>query len=278
MMEEKPIEGSIRDILVVSDMDGTLLDADLRLAPADIETIRLFVALGGHFTVATGRTYASIAMYPELKAVIEPAITSGGAVIYNFARGEAAKSHVLPHLAATQALRDLLEAFPGLGAMVMGNDMRLYKVAHSEQLMGLIEAERMTYFTRPVEDLPGEWNKVLFAASHEILEQVIVYTAEKTYPGVYFLETNEYYYEMMPKGVSKGSALNDLCELLNISTKNTVVIGDYYNDIAMMKKAGYAIAMRNAPDDVLDAADEVTGTNRESGVGQYLYKLIKRYE
>ncbi|MDL2293451.1 Cof-type HAD-IIB family hydrolase [Ruminococcaceae bacterium OttesenSCG-928-D13] len=272
------MKGSIRDILVVSDMDGTLLGPDHQLAPADMETIRLFIALGGHFTVATGRTFASIAMYPELKAVIDPAITCGGAVIYDFAKNEAAKSFVLPHLAARQAMRDLLKCFPGLGAMVMGNDMRLYKVAHSEQLMDLIQIEKMTYFTRPGEDLPAEWNKVLFAGPDDVLSEVQEYTKNRTYPGVYFVKTNEFYYEMMPKGVSKGSALDELCTLLGVSIKNTVVIGDYYNDLAIMKKAGHAVAMENAPQEVLDASDEQTASNQQSGVGQYLYKLIRKYE
>lgn len=269
---------SIRDILVISDMDGTLLDSENNIPPCNLETIRLFRALGGHFTVATGRTFASVGMYPELTAVIDPAITSGGAVIYDFAKNEPAQSMILPHLAAHQALRDVMQEFPALGVMVMGNDMRLYKLTHSADIQKLIDDEQMTYFSRPSEDLPDEWNKVLFAGPPETLEAVAAYVAAKTYPGVYFVNTSAYYFEMMPKGVSKGSAIRELCTMLDLSIKNTTVIGDYYNDLDMMKQAGYAVAVRNAPKEIIDISNEVTASNDEGGVGQYLYKIIEKYD
>ena len=51
----------------------------------------------------------------------------------------------------------------------------------------------------------------------------------------------------MPSGVSKASGLHDLCALMSKSMKNTVVIGDYYNDLEIMREAGYAVAVANAP-------------------------------
>ena len=60
------------DLLVVSDMDGTLLTPEKQILPCDIETIRLFTSLGGHFTVATGRTVNSVGMYPQLVPLVAP--------------------------------------------------------------------------------------------------------------------------------------------------------------------------------------------------------------
>ena len=62
----------------------------------------------------------------------------------------------------------------------------------------------------------------------------------------------------MPSGVSKASGLHDLCALMSKSMKNTVVIGDYYNDLEIMREAGYAVAVANAPAEVKAAADHVT--------------------
>lgn len=272
------MSGKLEDILVVCDMDGTLLCDDKRLLPCNLETIRLFRTMGGHFTVATGRTVSSVALYPELACIIDPAITCGGAVIYDFAEDVAVKTSVLPHLAARQGLRDILHKFPQVGIMVTGDDMRLYQVSPSAELEQLIRDENMTYFFRPWEDLPDSWCKMLFAGPPELLEEINQYVSQRTYPGLYFLFTAANYFEMMPKGVSKGSALHELCDIMQMPIRNTYVIGDYYNDLDIMKQAGHAVAVKNAPDDVKLVADEVIPLNGDGGVGQFLYSLIQKYD
>ncbi len=268
---------TISDILVVSDMDGTLLNTNKQLHPATVETVRLFRALGGHFTVATGRTHLSIEMYPQLTQLIEPAITCGGTVIYDFDKKDAASASILSPLGARAALKDVLGAFQGIGAMVYGGDFRLYQVAESDTLQGLIRDEKMTCFFRPVEDLPQEWLKILFAAPPEVLLEVGKFVAQRTYPGIYFVPTSQMYLEVMPKGVSKGSALNTLCDMLGVNMRNTFAIGDYFNDVDMLKRAGHSLAMGNAPQEIREQVSRVLDTNDNVGVAQFLYELIRTY-
>ena len=81
----------------------------------------------------------------------------------------------------------------------------------------------------------------------------------------------------MPSGVSKASGLHDLCALMSKSMKNTVVIGDYYNDLEIMREAGYAVAVANAPAEVKAAADHVTTcTCAEGWRGSIWYSLTSR--
>lgn len=64
---------------------------------------------------------------------------------------------------------------------------------------------------------------------------------------------------------------------MNRSQKKTIVIGDYYNDLELMREAGYAVAVANAPAEVKANADTVTTcTCSEGAVGEYLYQLIRR--
>ena len=60
---------SLKDILVVSDMDNTLLTPEDGVPFVNQVTMRLFCALGGHFTVATGRTMESAGPHPKYTAV-----------------------------------------------------------------------------------------------------------------------------------------------------------------------------------------------------------------
>lgn len=267
----------LNEILVVSDMDGTLLTTDKELLACNLETIRLFTSLGGHFTVATGRMMESVAKYDEILPYLTPAITSGGCVIYDFAKKSVCTSESLPAPVVKRAIQDIADAFPTVGIIVMGADMRNYLLTPSDEMARLFSDESMTYLIRPSQELPAEWNKVLLAGPHELLLEVEEYTKTKDYPGVYFVHTSKTYFEIMPEGVSKGSALHHLCELVGVSVANVHAIGDYYNDVEIMQESGYSVAMGNAPSDIKMLAKEVTGHCNEGGVGQYLYKLIKEY-
>ena len=79
--------------------------------------------------------------------------------------------------------------------------------------------------------------------------------------------------EISPRGVTKASALLKLTDKLGIPITHSAAIGDNFNDSHMLSIAGLGIAMGNAPEEVKQAADQVTGTNNEAGVAN----AIRRY-
>ena len=71
------------------------------------------------------------------------------------------------------------------------------------------------------------------------------------------------------KGVSKASGLLYLGKKLGIAPEEMMVFGDSGNDLDMIKMAGIGVAMANAEPEVLKAADFVTKSNNENGVGDF---------
>lgn len=269
---------SLQDILVVVDMDNTLLTAECGVPACNIETIRLFTKMGGRFTVASGRTVESVGRYLDKIALSAPAITYGGGVIYDYASRQRIRNALLPKQEAMRALLDLQVAFPKVGIEVMAENGRIYVIQSSEYTHHHTLHERLEYTVSALQDIHIGWNKVLFACDHATLQQMEAYAAKRHYEGIYFIATNTIYFEIMPLGVTKGSALQELCGYLQIPIENTVAIGDYYNDIELMRAAGHSVAMGNAPPAVKRVADEVTDTCLNGGVGQYLYRLMKQYQ
>ena len=98
-------------------MDGTLLDSKKNITDADRNAIRRFTELGGHFSVATGRTIQSFEQYLELLELKEPVIMYNGAAIHDFTAGKTLFTHPLPESAKKTAL-SILEAMPELGGEV----------------------------------------------------------------------------------------------------------------------------------------------------------------
>ena len=85
----------------------------------------------------------------------------------------------------------------------------------------------------------------------------------------------EHNFEMQHPDVSKGNALTKLAEHLNIPMKDTVAIGDNFNDVSMLKMAGLGIAMGNAEPEILAMAQSITRTNVEHGVAHAIHKLLE---
>lgn len=82
-----------------------------------------------------------------------------------------------------------------------------------------------------------------------------------------FMEFNAY-------GVNKGDGLINLAQILNIDIKDTIAVGDNYNDISMLKVAGLSVAANNAVEDVKNICDYTTKANNNEGV---VAELIEKF-
>lgn len=267
----------LKDILVVADMDNTLLTAQGGIPQCNLASIDLFCKRGGRFTIASGRTVESIGHYLNQLTLSVPAITYGGCVLYDYNKTCVLQNFLLPKEIAIQALLEIQNAFPQVGIEVMAENGRIYLVQGNLYTDEHALYEKLHYVVSTLGDIHIGWYKVLFACDHETLKQVEEFVKHRVYEGMTFLFTNYIYFEMMPAQVTKGTALISLCQHLQIARSDTIVIGDYYNDIDLMQTGGYAVAMGNAPAAVKAVANEVTDTCLNGGVGQFLYKLMKQY-
>lgn len=268
----------LSDILVVSDMDNTLLTAKSGIPACNRAAIDLFCSLGGRFTVATGRPPESIRAAMGKQKLSAPAVCCGGTILYDFESDQAVYRCTMETAGAKQAIQDVMEQFPSVGVEVQTGNGEIRLLRANRYTQAHLADEKLGCIMQPLETLPDDWLKVVFAGESTLLEQIENFAAQKSYPGVYFLRTNTIYYEIMPAGVSKSSGLERLCARLALPMENVIFIGDYYNDLDLMRLAGHSVAVANAPRDVQAQADEVTLSRcADGGVGEYLYKLVKRY-
>lgn len=88
------------------------------------------------------------------------------------------------------------------------------------------------------------------------------------------LEVGPAWIEVMPKGVSKGSALLRIGKELGISTEEMMAFGDAENDMEMIQTVKYGIAMGNAMDRLKEVAFDITDTNEQMGIAKALDKYV----
>ena len=96
-----------------------------------------------------------------------------------------------------------------------------------------------------------------------------------TYP-----ETDLTLLDILPAGCSKASALEHLAKLRGITSADILAIGDNWNDVAMLRLAGHAALMSNAPDDLKALASAsgwiVVPSNDEDGVAVAIESVLSQ--
>lgn len=263
----------ISKVILLSDMDGTLLNSKKEITDIDRRAIDEFINLGGKFTVATGRTIQSFEQYTRTLDLKMPVIMYNGAAIYDYASQKLLFTQPLPQEAA-EITAELLAAMPQAGGEVLRADGTYvfrnndYQKLHTK-LCGI------TPHYSELDRIPaGGWLKVLFAMAPEDIPQAEILVKQRNYSSVCFVKSSDIFYEMLPEGVSKGSALAQYRKLPGLEDFTFVAAGDFDNDIEMLTEADIGAAPSNAEDSVKAAADIILENSCETGAIAELIRFI----
>ena len=262
-----------KQLLIVSDLDGTLLPPDKIPLERDLNAIRRFEAAGGRFAIATGRTIQAAIRYQEMLGLTTPMIVYNGAGIYDSVQDRVLFSETLPS-GALAMTRELMEAFPEVGVEVLRAN-NAYVVRNNEwekhhiALCG-VEPEYCT-----LEEIPQDgWLKVLFAMAPEEVPDFIRDVQSRRYSGVDFMQSAPIFYEMLPANVTKGSALTPYRQLEGMEHAVIAAVGDFDNDVEMLRRADISAAPANAMDSAKAAAQHILTRTCEEGAIEELIEFL----
>ena len=257
--------------LVASDLDGTLLRPDETVSERTRRAVAAARDAGITVVLVSGRPPRSIGPLAERVGVGGIAICANGAVVWDLDSGTMVDSSPLAEEVATRLVHALREAIPGalFAVELEGGFGREPGWSDGRALASpeALEADALDLITGPVTkllvrqpDLPFE--EVAERARHAVGEDAVV-----TWAGLRLVEISA-------AGVTKAFALERLCRRLGIDAAEVVAVGDMPNDLAMLAWAGTGVAVANAQQSVLDAADEVTPSNVDDGVAVLLERIV----
>ncbi len=118
------------------------------------------------------------------------------------------------------------------------------------------------YTASDISLAPGHFDK--FFAYVDERERMDAFAAE--FEQLDFIDRENGYFEVIPKGCSKATAIHYITDLLKIPMEDTVAIGDSTNDLPMLSCAHTSIAMGNATQTVKDMVDYVTTDVTKDGI------------
>lgn len=268
----KTFEGCV----LISDFDGTLIDAQGVISQQNIEAIKNFVEGGGLFCGATGRTQSNLGSHLDGLPVVAPWILYNGAAIYDFEKNRFLFTEPLNREMLRPLVRSIMETFENINTQVFTERM-LYLVNPNGQPDVLLEAEGQPHEKRAMEEIKEPWLKMLFRGGKEELKAIeAILEAQLDKSQFRYFYSGDAYLEVTEANVSKGRGLQALRTILRERTKCILAIGDYYNDVEMLKWADVGAAPANAPEDIRELADVVTKDHNDHAVADLIQWLEER--
>ncbi|MBE6860478.1 MAG: HAD family phosphatase [Ruminococcus sp.] len=263
----------ISKVVLVTDMDGTLLNSKKEVTPKDRAAIERFMQLGGKFTVATGRTIQSFSAFYDLLDLRFPVIMFNGSIIYDKLSDSVLYSESLPESAREYTMQ-IMREMPDIGGEVLKTH-ETFVFSNNEYEKRHIEICKVIPVYSRLEDIKGDdWQKVLFAMAPEKIPELMELVSRKKYDGVCFVKSADIFFEMIKDGITKGSALKKYRELDEFKGYTFVAAGDYNNDIEMLIEADLGAAPANAQPEVKAAADIVLKNTCDEGAIAELIDII----
>ncbi len=259
-------------ICIITDLDGTFLPKSKTPLPRDLAAVRRFEQAGGIFTIATGRTVQASRRYPEELGLKSPMIVFNGAGIYDPVQDKLVYLHPLPPEASAMTAH-ILHDQPEAGVEVLCAE-DTWVVNNTKYEQDHVRICGVTPQYGSVEEVTGTWMKVLFAMSPDDIPPFIDYIDRQHFEGVDFIRSEAKFYEMLPKGVSKGSALNAYRKLPDMEGFTFVAVGDFDNDIEMLRAADLAVCPQNACGNVKAVADRILTRTCEEGAMEELIDFL----
>jgi len=112
-------------------------------------------------------------------------------------------------------------------------------------------------------------NKLLIMTEPPICEEMEQELSKK-FKELNIVRSSSILLEIMDNSVSKAAGIEVILKYFGIGAEESIGFGDNYNDVDMFKYVGHAVAMGNAPETVKKFADDVTTSNEEDGIYNYL--------
>lgn len=259
--------------LVASDVDGTLLTSRHTVSSRTVTAIRAVQQKGIRFIVATGKSRGGVRIaLGKLGEELTSGSATGGVYLQGlivYKGGEVVYERTLEAAVALDVMafareKDVsLIAFNGDRILCEKMDESIASVTAQHEPMP--EVVPLEDFISSSSSSTNRIHKLILLAPPSVISSIRPSLASYLGPRTTLTQAQGDMLEVLPPGGSKGLGVQKLLEALEVDKANILAIGDQENDLEMLKMAGTAVAMGNAPLHVKTVAGFQTRSNDEDG-------------
>jgi Cof subfamily protein (haloacid dehalogenase superfamily) len=251
-------------LLVVSDVDGTLLTKDKTLTDAARDAVHRLHEAGVGFTITSSRPTIGMRFLVEpLQISLPIGPFNGGAIVDP--QMNPIEQHLIPAAAAQRCI-EVLNDF-GVDVWLFTHDTWFVAnpdgvyVPNEQRTIRAdpsVTADFTPYLSHACKIVGASPDPALLVRCEDAMRQALGTRATA-------VRSQTYYLDVTPPGCDKGTFVETIARHLQIPATAIATIGDMQNDLAMFKVSGLSFAMGNATDDVKKQASRVTRSNQDDG-------------
>ena len=247
--------------LLASDYDGTLLYAQ-KVMQEDIDAIKNWRENGNLFVMATGRSFESIEK--EMKKYdiqVDYYITNNGGVVFD-GQGNILYSSYLDSIISLDIMY-ITKHIEGVVSYVVNDGIHRHRVIVNDGFEEKRYPDLMPDLSEEeVMDL-GKYAQIVISMATRELAIDLAKAINTHFSDTVVAYSNNYVVDAVPKGTSKSTGVDFVCEYANVTEMETYTIGDSYNDIPLLEYGVHGSCMNWAVDDVKQHASYCYGSIHE---------------
>ena len=270
---------SVDTRILFTDLDGTLLDSEKKVTPGNQAAIDEALALGHKIVVCSGRPLASSRVCAADAGLTKEGcyvIAFNGAQIYDPYHEKTVHENTFSRETAIYIVEEALKRNLHIHGYT---DTEILTVKDTSEVRKYAEINKLPIKVvgDPTLMVPEEPHK-LIAIDYDNKKKNDLFREEVILPlasEVHSFFSNDWYQEIVPAGVTKGTAIKWFCNWMNIPIENSVAAGDAANDIEMLETAYVGAVMCNAFPGIAEHGNYVTEKdNDHDGVAEIIRKFI----
>jgi Cof subfamily protein (haloacid dehalogenase superfamily) len=267
------------------DIDGTLLNPEFQISPADMAALRRAHAAGVEVVVVTGRRHTFALPIVQQLGFDLWVISSNGAITRSLA-GETFHRDLLP-VDTCRRLCTTMQEFRGNTVLTFDQETKgAIVLEHMNELSASIQRWleknlQFIEFVIPIEDsLTRNPVQAMFCGSILRMQEALARLSASNLDEDITVLRTEYeardlsMVDVLNQGCSKGHALQRWAHHRGIPREEVMAIGDNYNDIEMLAFAGLPFIMGNASEEMRNRGWPVTRSNEHCGVAAAIETVL----
>ncbi len=262
------------NIVLLTDLDGTLLNSHEQVSPETLEALDYFTREGGQFGVCTGRNRQNAcAILPPLP-LNGMSIFSNGSMLYDFSGEQVVATRDLDPVTIAPFLRHAMAVHPTMGVHLHTDLDSFFLSDPATSPVDVVENHLPCGFATVEESMDFHWIKLMFSGDKTtkswLWDQSVQLCQELN---VDMVDSAPRYTEFLPKGSNKGTMVRHLRSLLDPAA-TIVGVGDYYNDVEFIREVDVGIYTENAPEQLKSTATHICAHHDHHALADVIHRIL----
>ena len=261
-------------LLLAIDLDGTLVKPRHPVRQQVIDAVKRATAAGTRATIVTGRMYIGAKPFADALELDGPIVCYQGAVLADARTGRFEREVSLPNAIGERIYH--VAKKHGYHVQFYRDD-KFFVEENNEyaKLYAKTSGAEPVVVSSLLEEFRGrDSTKVNVVMDPARTTEAFAVISEACGKDAYVTRSNPEFVEMLSPEVDKGVALTLVAKQLGIPMERVAAIGDSYNDLPLLRAAGFGIAMGSSPDELKAEADAVVGDVEHDGVAEAIERFV----